>query len=237
MPQEDRAPIGFEEDHRVVDQAGQDLVEVETAADVACDPAKGIRPMKLVGDLVGRAPGPNDSPDLAGNGPQEIPIPGGRVRADAGGDDEDAPGPAVDRDRDCELRSGARNEAGPVSSDHWCRIGKVTLDRKTHRPEVAWQLNEMEIDRAGRGPRDESVSAKLEDCRRQMGPVIEDGAGRFAERGVSASYRCPDPAQFGKQVEVGPAAFAGSVVFGLAEDRVIVGAREQLEDRPIEPSS
>ena len=57
--QEDGRGVALEQDHRVVDQAGQDPVEVEPAADVAGDPAERLRPVEQVVDLVG-APGAAD---------------------------------------------------------------------------------------------------------------------------------------------------------------------------------
>ena len=51
--EEDRRAVALEQDHRVVDQAGQDAVEVEPAADVAGDPAQRLGAVEQVGDLVG----------------------------------------------------------------------------------------------------------------------------------------------------------------------------------------
>ena len=51
--EEDRGPVALEQDHRVIDQTGQDPVEVEAAADVAGHPAQRLGPMEQVGDLVG----------------------------------------------------------------------------------------------------------------------------------------------------------------------------------------
>ena len=53
--EEDRGAIALEQDHRVVDQAGQDPVEVEPAADVAGHPAQRLGSMEQVGDFLGRA--------------------------------------------------------------------------------------------------------------------------------------------------------------------------------------
>ena len=50
--EEDRAAVGLEQDHGVVDEAGEDPVEVEAAADVARDPVERLGPMELVGDLL-----------------------------------------------------------------------------------------------------------------------------------------------------------------------------------------
>ena len=46
--EEDRRAIALEQDHRVIDEAGQDAVEVEAAADVAGDAAERLGPMEQV---------------------------------------------------------------------------------------------------------------------------------------------------------------------------------------------
>ena len=50
----------------MVDQAGQDPVEVEPAADVAGDPAQRLGAMEQVGDLVGALGDADDGPDRVG---------------------------------------------------------------------------------------------------------------------------------------------------------------------------
>ena len=49
--QEDRGAIAFEQDHRVVDQAGQDPIEIEPAADVAGDPPERLGAVAQMADL------------------------------------------------------------------------------------------------------------------------------------------------------------------------------------------
>ncbi len=63
MPEEHGPAIALEEDHRVVDEPGQDLVEVEPAADITGDAPEGVRPMEMMGDLVGGSAGTDDRPD------------------------------------------------------------------------------------------------------------------------------------------------------------------------------
>ena len=53
--EKDRAAIALEQHHRVIDEAGQDAVEVKARADVAGHPAEGLRTVEEMGDLV-RAP-------------------------------------------------------------------------------------------------------------------------------------------------------------------------------------
>ena len=52
--EEDGCPVALEQDHGVIDQAGQDPVEVEPAADIARDAAQGLGSMEEMGDLVAR---------------------------------------------------------------------------------------------------------------------------------------------------------------------------------------
>ncbi len=92
VPEEDGAAVAIEEDHRMVDEPGQDLVEVEPAADVARDATKGVGPMEVVGDLVGGSAGTDDRADGQGDGTQEIGVNGGGIGAFAIGDQQHAPG-------------------------------------------------------------------------------------------------------------------------------------------------
>ena len=80
MPEEDGAAVAIEQDHRVVDEPGQDLVEVEPAADVARDAAKGVGAMEVVGDLVGGSAGADDRADGQGDGTEEVGVDARRDR-------------------------------------------------------------------------------------------------------------------------------------------------------------
>jgi hypothetical protein len=58
----------------MVDEPGQDLVEVEPAADVSRDAAKCIGSMEVVGHLVGEAAGTHYRPDGPGYGSEEVGV-------------------------------------------------------------------------------------------------------------------------------------------------------------------
>ena len=106
--QEDRRAVGLEQDRGVVDEAGQRLVQVELAADVAGDPAQGVEPMDLLGGFLEQPGGVDRGRELAGDGVEERDVElrqGGRVRR---ADDEGAPEMRGegDRQRDLDRRSG-----------------------------------------------------------------------------------------------------------------------------------
>ncbi len=74
MLEEDGGPIAFEQDHRVVDQAGQDPIEVEPAADVGRHSAERLGPMEQVGDLVGALGAADHRPERVRRDPGDIEV-------------------------------------------------------------------------------------------------------------------------------------------------------------------
>ena len=58
----------------MVDEAGQDPIEIEPAADVVRDPSQGFYPMQLVRDLVGLARDRHDGPDPLGEDPGDVGV-------------------------------------------------------------------------------------------------------------------------------------------------------------------
>ena len=108
--EEDGRPVAFEQDHRMIDQAGQDPVEVEPTADVAGDSPEHFGAVPQVADLGAALSGADERTEAIGAGA------GGRhvVRPKRPGalahDQQDAPRPVRARDRDRQLRS-------PVGSD------------------------------------------------------------------------------------------------------------------------
>ena len=73
--EEHGSAIAFEQHHRVVDQAGQDPVEVEPTADVAGDPAKGLSPMEQMRHLPGALGAADDGADPVRGHPRDVEIP------------------------------------------------------------------------------------------------------------------------------------------------------------------
>ena len=101
--QEDGRPVGLEQDHRVVHQAGQDPVQVEAAADVAGDAAQGLGAVEQVGDLVLATGDADDRPDGVGEDHGQVLV-GATERIGTVLDDEqDAPRSVAARDGDGEL--------------------------------------------------------------------------------------------------------------------------------------
>ena len=74
MLEEDGGAIAFEQDHRVVDQAGQDPIEVEPAADVGRHAAKRLGPMEQVSDLVGALGTADHRPEGVRRDPGDIEV-------------------------------------------------------------------------------------------------------------------------------------------------------------------
>jgi hypothetical protein len=83
VAEEHRAAVGLEEDHRVLDEARQDPVEVEAATDVAGHAAQRVGAMQLVADLLGLAGRGDDRRDAARDVAEERRIEGRGIRAGA----------------------------------------------------------------------------------------------------------------------------------------------------------
>ena len=120
--QEHGGAIGFEQDHRVIDQTGQDPVEVEPAADVARDPMERLRAMKLAGDLLPSSGDRDDRPDGVGHDRGHVGIALPDHRRGIGDEVEDAPRPAEGGDRDRQLGSFARQDG--QRRTHLVRAGR-----------------------------------------------------------------------------------------------------------------
>ena len=148
----------------MVDETGQDLVEVEPAADVAGDAAQGVGPMEVVGDLVGRSAGADDRPDARGDRAKEVGVDGRGIGAGVGSDDEDAPERAVDRGSRSRARASRRATMAPgsVAGDDRRRIrGGAARGRRPSPPKSRGSSMQAEVVAAGRGARDEALAAQL----------------------------------------------------------------------------
>ena len=116
----------------MVDQAGQDPVEVQPAADVTGDPTESLSPMELVGDLVRSAGDADDRGDPVGEQAGHVDVP---LRERAGGvPDDQQQAPRIDRARDQD------GQLGPsVGEDRDRRIARVVAlkdgrERRVARP-------------------------------------------------------------------------------------------------------
>ena len=91
--EEDSSAIRIEEDHRVVDQARQDPVEVEPAADVARDAPERVGAVQLVADLVGLPGGAHDRADRDGDAAEQVAVKSRWIGARSRVDDQCSPRP------------------------------------------------------------------------------------------------------------------------------------------------
>ncbi len=169
--QEDGATVGFEEDHRVVDQAGEDAVEIEPAADVAGDAAQGLGAMQLAGGVVAAPGDRGDGADRIGRDRDELACPGVERDAAIGDDVEDAPGAhrtgddrrhlhaVAGQDRQRRRVGVARGRAtSPAAHDG---VGEGLPEH----PEGAGPVGQAVpgTGRTGADPRDEPLAAELPD--------------------------------------------------------------------------
>ena len=92
----------------MVDEAGQDLVEVEPAADVAGHPAQRVGPVELVADVLRLAGRDDDRRDAGRDVAEERRIERRRIDAGAGVDDEHAPRPVASRGSPRPISAGRR---------------------------------------------------------------------------------------------------------------------------------
>ena len=113
----------------MLDQTGQDPVEVEPAADVGRHSAEGVRAVEAMGDLVRSAGRPDDRPDRGRDLGQERRVERRPIAVRIGHDHEAAPRPTVDRDRDRDLRCSAERGAGHRAAV----VGVRPIDRLTER--------------------------------------------------------------------------------------------------------
>ena len=103
MLEEDGGAVALEQDHRVVDQAGQDPVEVEPAADVGRDAAQRLRAMEQVGDLVGALGAADHRPERVRGDPGDLEVARPERTGRLADDVKDAPRLARTGDRDGQL--------------------------------------------------------------------------------------------------------------------------------------
>ena len=104
--------ITLEEDHGVVDQAGEDAVEVEPAADVPCHPPQGLGAVEEVGDLLLAPDDADDGTDGVGEDRDQVAIGGTEAVAGRSDDKQASPGSVATRDGRCELLPIAGKERG-----------------------------------------------------------------------------------------------------------------------------
>ena len=127
----------------MVDEAGQDPVEVEPAADVAGDPAQRLGPMEQMGDLLGAAGAADDRAEAVGDDAGDVEVARAERAARLADDEQDAPRPG--RRRGSATASSGRRSgrtasaaSSPVSSSRIAGSGvaarPVAAGRELERP-------------------------------------------------------------------------------------------------------
>ena len=162
LAEHDRGAVAPEQHHRVVDQAGQDLFEVQLAADVLGHSTQCIKSVHLLDRLVEKAGAFDKAGQLAGCHGQQLDIvPAHRCRAIADRE-QHAPGPgaAFDRDRDLRLQ---------VMAGVAARHDPVEVRAESEERDIA------EIEQAGE-PDDDVQSERKERVNDGDQPVAEEVA-------------------------------------------------------------
>ena len=158
LAQEHGGAVALEQHHRVADEAGQDPIEVQAAADVARHPPQRLGPVEQVGDLLLASDDADDGADRVGHDGGEVAV--GRVEAFAGcrDDEHGAPRPVTAGDGRRQFLAIARQDRGgdavAAAGDHGRRAGRRfrvarpapgrELDGLTEHPEA---LREVEQSR------------------------------------------------------------------------------------------
>ena len=115
LADEDGGPVGAEEDHRMVHQAGQRLVDVERSVRIRRDAAQGFRPVELATRLVEKLEGVHGPAQQPGGyfEPLELLMP--LVQRSVKPDDEHAPVAGIAGNRQGHFRAAAPRPGGPVT--------------------------------------------------------------------------------------------------------------------------
>ena len=124
MPQEHGAAITIEQHHRVIDEAGENLAEIEPATDVARDPSQGIRAVQLVSDVVRLPPGRDHRCHRSCDSEQQVVVEGARIGGLVGCDDEHTPRSWLARNGNGDLVRPKPENAAPIVAGR--RTGLVT---------------------------------------------------------------------------------------------------------------
>ena len=108
--EEDRSPVAFEQHHGVVDEPGQDPVQVEPAADVAGDPAERLGPVEQVPDRLRPLGAADDRADPVTHDAGDVEVARIEGAARLADDQQRAPRTAVTRDRHRQLGPSVRHD-------------------------------------------------------------------------------------------------------------------------------
>ena len=120
--QEDRGAVALEQHHGVFDQAGQDPVEVEPAADVAGHPSQRLGAMEEVGHLVGAPSAADDGAEPVGGDARDLEV--ARCRASRRSRRRPAGRPTVPRPPGMTTASSGRRSASTARASVLVRVGQ-----------------------------------------------------------------------------------------------------------------
>ena len=205
----------------MLDEAGQDLVEIEPRADVAGDPPQRVGTVKLVRDLVGGPCRPNRRGDRFGGRDDDVTVGFGEGAAPGADDHENAPRAALAGDH--------RGDLGSVAAAHrrdgiqFERPSLCGIEGRAGRPERPRQLDEPDGQWPGDGPWHERRAADLPDADQVEVVGVVDGLdGRGKDLVDAAANVRPGPAgdrgELGQELEVALAPLALEPVVDAGED-------------------
>ena len=191
--EEDRRAVTLEQHHRVIDEAGEDAVEVEPAPDVARDAAQGLRAMEQVRNLLLASTDGDERAEGVGDDPDEVQVERPEAVRPVGHDQHDAPRTVRSHhgDRHLGSRAGQARERHPVAGVREdrdggrrrlpgeCRPGRG-VDRPAEDAEPAREVEQARAGgarRQGRCARHEAVVADLPDGDEAMVVRVPDEPG------------------------------------------------------------
>ena len=191
----------------MVDEARQDPVEVEAAADVARHPAQRLGSMEEMGDLVGALRRLDDDAGRRGELDQEVGIDRRLVAIGIGADRENPPRRVVARDRDRDFADSAdaiADSAISVAGDG-SGIGRArALERSAHRAVGAWQVGQPAV-AACRRTGHEPIAADLVNGNGPEAAALADREARLAKGFVEGLRVAGDPGEGRDRRQVCPA--------------------------------
>ena len=215
--EEDGCPVALEQDHGVIDQAGQDPVEVEPAADIAGDAAQRLGSMEEMGDLVRAAGTADDRAEPIRHDAGDLEIPRTERVPRLADDQQDAPRSGRARDRHGQLgpmvgEDGERRILGGVAEQEPrqgrpARAGATRreLERAAEDAVSAWQIDQAV--RSGEigtreGARCQSIAAQLVGNDQVMAVRLADRPDDGLDRVVGILVGVQEPADRGRHLEV-----------------------------------
>ena len=202
--QEDGGAIAVEEDHRVLHEAAEDPIEVESAADVRGNPAQGVGAMEAMTHLVGAPGRGDDRSDAARDLDEQVGIERRAIAVRVRDDDEGAPRTLIarNRDRDLGIPEGVVAESAVAALDGGQIAGRRAIDGGSQCAVRARQVGQA-VGRGGRA-RDEALAAQLVDRHRAEFTALADDQDCLAQDVIERLGIRGHPAESRHRGEVRP---------------------------------